>query len=123
MVDFGFQRSRVQSSAGAPFVVALSKSHFHSSWGNGQKLIDSVNSKKKKKKKKKICHMYIVINLCSVSFVSVTYLLHMCNTYFAPFIFTACHRRRYDIPPILMAYVLHTFYKLLWRMYDIQGVL
>ena len=42
-----------QSSARAPLVVGLSKSHFHSSWGNGQKLIDSVNSKKKKKKKKK----------------------------------------------------------------------
>ena len=41
----------IPSSAGAPFVVAMSKSHFHSSRGNDQKLIASVNSKKKKQKK------------------------------------------------------------------------
>ena len=40
------------SSAGAPFAVSLSKSHFHSSCGYGQKLIDSVNIKKKKIMKK-----------------------------------------------------------------------
>ena len=42
--------SRVQSSAGPPGrrsnVVALSKSKIHRFWGNGQKFIDSVHSKK-----------------------------------------------------------------------------
>ena len=43
----------VGSSDNVPFVVALRKSQFHSSQGNGQKLVDSVHSKKKKKRKKK----------------------------------------------------------------------
>ena len=47
MVDSG-PRGPGQSSARAPLVVGLSKSHFHSSRGNGQKLIDSVNIKKNK---------------------------------------------------------------------------
>ena len=36
------------SSPQSPFVVALSKSHIHSFWGNDQKLIVSVTSKKKR---------------------------------------------------------------------------
>ena len=47
------ERTGAGWSVGSLFVVALSKSQFHSSWGNGQKLIDSVYAVKKKKKKKK----------------------------------------------------------------------